>query len=94
MEYQVEGFKSVPEAVQWAQTNSFDVLLSDYYLDQGLHANDVLKAILEVKGKTFKSYVLTNYIDDNKMNELKQAGFNGVIDKPIDLAKFKSIVGV
>src|SRR5438045_50756 len=80
MEFQVEGFNNLPEAVEWAKNNSFDLLVSDYYLGKGLHAHDVLKALVEVKGKVFKSFVLTNYIDDHKVAELMQAGFNGIID--------------
>jgi CheY-like chemotaxis protein len=92
MEYEVEGFNTLPAALQWATTNSFDVLISDYHLGNGLHALDVLKAFTESKGKTFKSFVLTNYIDDHKIAELKQAGFNGVIDKPMELGKFKKLL--
>lgn len=88
-EFQVEGFTTKEEAVQWAKNNSFDVLLSDYYLSSGVHAHDVLKALLDLKGKTFKSFVVTNYVDSEKVNQLKQAGFNGVIDKPLDLKKVK-----
>lgn len=92
-EFQVEGFNKLPDALQWAKENPFDVLLSDYYLGNGVSAQDVLKALVDVRGKTFKSYVITNYIDDKKKAELRQAGFDGTIDKPLELAKFKNIVG-
>lgn len=93
-EFQVEGFTTLSEATEWAKNNSFDILISDYYLSKGQHALDVLKALTDLKGKTFKAYVLTNYIDDGKIAELKQAGYNGVIDKPIVMEKFKSAVGL
>ena len=94
LEFQVEGFNSLPEALVWAKANSFDVLLSDYYLDKQLHATDVLKALVEIKGKTFKPFILTNYIDDNQIAQLKSAGFYDIIEKPLSLEKFKSKIGL
>jgi len=94
MEFKAEGFKTLPEALEWAKGNSFDVLLSDYYVSDDVHAQDVLKAIVEIKGKTFKSVVLTNYLDPTKMEALRAAGFDGLIEKPLSLEKFKIILGV
>lgn len=93
LEHEVEGFTTVPEAVAWAQANSFDVLLSDYYLGTGVHAHDVIKALIAVKGKTFKAFVLSNHIDEKQAEDLKQVGFNGMIEKPLSLDKFKSVLG-
>jgi CheY-like chemotaxis protein len=93
-EFQIEGFTSLSEALEWAKHNSFDILVSDYYLGKGQHALDVFKALTDLKGKTFKAYVLTNYIDDGKIAELKQAGYDGIIDKPIVMEKFKKAVGL
>jgi CheY-like chemotaxis protein len=91
LEYQVEAFTSLPDATLWAQNNSFDVLLSDYYLGTGLHAQHVLEAISQAKGgKTFKAFVLSNHIDEKQAQEVKAAGFNAVIEKPLSLDKFKS----
>jgi CheY-like chemotaxis protein len=91
LEYQVEAFMSLPDATQWAQNNDFDVLLSDYYLGTGLHAHHVLEAIKGAKGgKTFKAFVLSNHIDERQHQELKAAGFNAIIEKPLSLEKFKS----
>jgi DNA-binding NtrC family response regulator len=87
--YQAEGFKTLPEAVEWAKANPFDVLLSDYYISKQVLAPDVLKAIIEVKGKTFKSFVLTNYIDQTKVAALKEAGFDSIIEKPLSLENIK-----
>ena len=94
LEFQVEGFTSLPESVAWAKSNSFDVLLSDYYLGTGLHAQHVLKELLAVKGKTFKSFVLSNHIDEKQALDLKEAGFDGIIEKPLSLDKFKSVLGL
>jgi DNA-binding NtrC family response regulator len=94
LEFQVEGFTNVPESVQWAKNNSFDVLLSDYYLGTGLHAQHVLKALLEVKPDGFKAFVLSNHIDETQALQLRQAGFHGIIEKPLSLEKFKAVVGL
>ena len=30
MEFQVEGFNTMPDAIQWAKNNPFDILVSDF----------------------------------------------------------------
>lgn len=89
MEYQAEGFNTLPEALEWARHNTFDILVSDYYLKDHQSAHDVLKAMREAKGNTFKSIVVTNYVENDKLSELKGAGFDGVIEKPLSLDNFK-----
>lgn len=93
-EFQTEGFNYVSEALEWAKNNSFDILLSDYYLDKNLDAQKALQMLVDLKGKTFKAFVLTNYVDNNKIAELKAAGFEGVIEKPLTLDKFKKAAGI
>jgi DNA-binding NarL/FixJ family response regulator len=77
--------------MEWAKTNPFDVLISDYYIDDRVSAEDVLKAFIDLKGKTFKSYVLTNYLDSKKTAELKNGGFDGILSKPISLEMIKEV---
>jgi DNA-binding NtrC family response regulator len=89
MEYQADGFNTIAEALEWAKNNPFDVLVSDYYLKDHQSAHDVLKSMREAKGNTFKSIVVTNYVENDKLSELKGAGFDGVIEKPLSLDKFK-----
>ena len=93
MEFQVEGFNTLQEALEWAKSNSFDILVSDYYLKDHQSAHDVLKAMREAKGNTFKSVVVTNFVESDKLSELKGAGFDGVIEKPLSLEKFKQALG-
>jgi DNA-binding NtrC family response regulator len=93
LEFQVEGFTSVSEAVKWSQSNAFDVLLSDYYMGNGIHAHDVLRAIVAVKKVPFKAVVLSNHIDGEQAEALKKAGFSAIIEKPITLEKFRETVG-
>jgi DNA-binding NtrC family response regulator len=93
LEYQAEGFKTLPEALEWAKVNPFDVLISDYYISKQINAADVLKAFLEVKGKTFRAFVLTNYIDQSKVAALIEAGFDSVIEKPLSVENIKKALG-
>lgn len=92
MEYQAEGFNTLTDALEWAKSNSFEILISDYYLKDHQSAYDVLKAFRELKLKSFKSLVITNFVDNDKITELKSAGFDGVIEKPISLEKFKEVL--
>jgi CheY-like chemotaxis protein len=89
MEHQAEAFKTLPEAVEWAKVNDFDVLLSDNYISNNVQAADVLKALVAVKGKTFKAVVLTNHADDQTKAMVLGAGFDGIMDKPLSLDKLK-----
>lgn len=91
IEYDVEGFTSVQDAVQWARSNRFDVLLSDYYLGQGMHAHDVLQAI-GAAAAGFRAIVLSNHIDDEQAKSLRKAGFSAILEKPVTLEKFKDAV--
>jgi DNA-binding NtrC family response regulator len=90
LEFEAEGFTTKEDAVQWATHNSFEVVLIDYYLGPDIHAHDVLKELVSLKGNTFKAYVLTNYVDENQIQELRKAGFADIIEKPFTLEKFKS----
>jgi DNA-binding NtrC family response regulator len=92
-EFQVEGFNSIPDAMQWAKSHSFEILISDYYLGGGLHAHDLLNDLIKLKGKVFRAFVITNFIDASKTAELKKAGFDGILEKPISLENFKKIAG-
>jgi DNA-binding response OmpR family regulator len=89
MEFEVEGFSTLEEAVLWSKSNSFDVVLIDYYLGPDLFAHHVLKELHALKGKNFKAFVLSNHVDDNQSRELKEAGFDDIIYKPLTLDKFK-----
>jgi CheY-like chemotaxis protein len=92
LEYQVEGFTSMNEALPWATENTFDIALIDYYLGPNLYAHMVLKELLAIKGSTFKAFVLSNFVDDKQIRELKDAGFADVIYKPLTLEKFKAVL--
>jgi CheY-like chemotaxis protein len=94
MEFQAEAFKTVSEAVEWAKINDFDVLLSDNYVANNVQAADVLNALVAIKGKTFKSVVLTNHVDDQITATILAAGFDGIIDKPLSLDKLKKAAGL
>jgi DNA-binding NtrC family response regulator len=92
LQYEVEGFTNLADTVNWAKQNTFDVVLIDYYLGDGLHAQDVLRELITLKGKSFQAFVLSNYVDGNQVKALKEAGFTEVIFKPFTLEKFKELL--
>jgi DNA-binding NtrC family response regulator len=92
LEFEVAGFTSITEATNWAKSNSFDVALIDYYLGHGVHAHDVLRDLFAIKGKTFRAFVLSNYVDGKQVQQLKEAGFADVIFKPFTIEKFKDLL--
>jgi CheY-like chemotaxis protein len=92
LEYQVEGFTTMNEALAWAGPNSFEVALIDYYLGPNLYAHTVLKELQTLKGTTFKAFVLSNFVDDKQVRELKDSGFSDIIYKPLTLEKFKLVL--
>ena len=93
-EFEVQGFNSINDAIGWAQSNSFDILVSDYFLGGNKYASDLLKDLKSQYQNNFKAYVLTNHLDDEKKQELISAGFLAVIEKPITLEKFKQETGI
>lgn len=92
LEYEVEGFTEVDDMLKWVKDNPFDVLLCDFYLDKGLTAHHVLKEITSIREKTFKALVLSNHIDSKQAMDLTAAGFDGIIEKPLNLEQFKSTI--
>ena len=92
LEFDVAGFTSIKEATNWARQNDFDVAVIDYYLAPGVYAHHFLNELKSIKGNNFKSYVVSNYIDGKQSAELKQAGFTGIIYKPLTLEGFKEKV--
>jgi len=85
-EFRVEGFTTMEEAVAWSSANDFDAILIDYYLGPDTYATHVLKALQALKPLPIRNaYVLSNYVNNAQASELRAAGFEGVIDKPISL---------
>jgi response regulator RpfG family c-di-GMP phosphodiesterase len=89
LEFDVAGFTSVKEATSWAQQNDFDVAIIDYYLGPGVYANHFLQQLKSIKGNNFKSFVVSNYVDEKQSAELRAAGFTEIIYKPLTLEGFK-----
>ncbi|MFD0999606.1 response regulator [Ohtaekwangia kribbensis] len=89
LEFDTTGIASYGQALQWAKENHFDVVLIDYYLEDGKLGKDMLRELLAIKGKAFKPYLLTNYVDGQEYEGLKRDGFLAIIEKPLTLEKFK-----
>jgi len=92
LEYETEGFSSIQEAVQWAGLHDFDIALIDYYLGHNIYAHDALQKLIEVKGKRFEAFVLSNFVDQKQSEALIQAGFKDIIYKPLTVEMFKSVL--
>ena len=89
MEFDVTAFTTSEETLQWARQNDFDVALIDYYLGPDL-GSQLLKSIVSEKGKTFKAFLLTNFVDPQQVLSLKAEGFDDVIFKPLNTEKLKA----
>ena len=89
LEFETEGFTNIKDAINWVEQNDFDVAVIDYYLGPGVFATDLLKQLFKIKGQTFKSFVVSNYVDGKQLQELKDAGFTDSINKPLTLEMFK-----
>lgn len=89
LEFETEGFTSIKDAISWVEQNDFDVAVIDYYLGPGIVATDLLKQLIKIKGQTFRSFVVSNYVDGKQLQELKAAGFTDTINKPLTLEMFK-----
>lgn len=93
-EYQVEGFTSVDEAVKWAGNHSFDAVLIDYYLEPGTNAPEALAALRKAcKDPIRNAFVLSSYVDHSQLRSLTDAGFSGVIGKPVSLDAVRARIG-
>ena len=89
LEFDVTAFTTSSETLQWVKENDFDVALIDYYLGPDL-GSQLLKSIVAAKGKTFKAFLLTNFVDPQQVLALKAEGFDQVIFKPLNTEKLKA----
>lgn len=90
VEFDVEGFTSQAETLTWAKQNDFDVALIDYYLGPNLFAGNLLAELRKIKDKPFTAFVLTSFVNEKQIQELRNAGFKEVISKPLSLESFKT----
>jgi CheY-like chemotaxis protein len=90
-EYEVTAFATAAECLAWAQDNTFDIALIDYYLGPDL-GSDVLKQLVALKGQSFRAFLLTNFVDPQQVLALKAEGFDDVIFKPLNAEKLKTLL--
>jgi CheY-like chemotaxis protein len=94
-EFEVEGFTSLKDCVLWASQNEFDAVLIDYYLGTDTYATHALAALQKVKSAPIRhAFVLSSFVDTKQQAELKKAGFEDVISKPISLDIVRAKLGV
>jgi CheY-like chemotaxis protein len=89
VEFEVEGFTTQVETLNWAKQNDFDVALIDYYLGPNLFAGKLLAELRKVKNTPFTAFVLTSFVNEKQIQELRNDGFKEVISKPLSLESFK-----
>jgi CheY-like chemotaxis protein len=89
LEFDVTAFTTSAESLEWAAQNDFDIALIDYYLGPDL-GSQLLKDIVAKKGKNFKAFLLTNFVDPQQVLSLKAEGFDDVIFKPLSTDKLKA----
>jgi DNA-binding NarL/FixJ family response regulator len=91
--FDVVGFSSPKEAMDWVQQNTFDIAIIDYYLENYTTGSTILKQLQAIKGPVFKAFLLTNFIDDAQIAEMKKEGFHEVMFKPLTLEGLKEKLG-
>jgi len=89
LEFDVVAFSTSTEMLAWAKENKFDIALIDYYLGPDL-GSEVLKSLVAERGKDFKAFLLTNFVDPQQVLALKAEGFDDVIFKPLNTEKLKA----
>jgi CheY-like chemotaxis protein len=90
LEFDVTAFTTSAESLEWAKENEFDVALIDYYLGPDLGSQLLKNILAEKKVKTFKAFLLTNFVDPQQVLALKAEGFDQVIFKPLNPEKLKA----
>ena len=87
-DFEVTGFTSPREAIEWCTSNPFDVAIIDYYLDNGVLGIHVLKDLRKISN-SFKAILLTNHLEEDQAKEMVGAGFDKIVYKPVSLEKVK-----
>ncbi|MBW2591592.1 MAG: response regulator [Deltaproteobacteria bacterium] len=90
MGYEVTVVESSEDALGLIEKEYFPVIITDLLL-MGIDGVE-LAEILQRKNKKSKVFALSGHIDLYDSEKLKNAGFSGLIKKPIDIGEIKKII--
>lgn len=87
--YVVERRATVAQALESVRTTSFDLLLSDIGLPDGTG----IELLHEVrKHSSLPAIALTGYGTDQDASEYKEAGFDGMLIKPVNFQRLVALI--
>ncbi len=90
-DYNVETYTSVSEALGFAESNSFDLVISDYLMPQ-MDGISFLAKIKEIKPQAPR-ILLTGYADkENAIKGINEVGLFQYIEKPWDNEQLRLII--
>ena len=90
-DYDVETFTSANEALEFAQNNDFDLVISDYLMPE-MDGITFLGKIKEVKNEAPR-ILLTGYADkENAIKGINEVGLFQYIEKPWDNEQLRLII--
>ncbi|HIG46016.1 MAG TPA: response regulator [candidate division Zixibacteria bacterium] len=90
-DYDVESFSSVNEALGFAESNSFDLVISDYLMPE-MDGITFLAKIKEIKPQAPR-ILLTGYADkENAIKGINEVGLFQYIEKPWDNEQLRLVI--
>jgi CheY-like chemotaxis protein len=88
--YQTTAVASAREAIEKLQSNTFDILLCDYSLEEKRTGLEVVE-LARRKNPAAPSILLTGYANQDTVEIAEKAGV-GVLFKPIDIEEFLAAI--
>lgn len=87
--YHVETAASVKDALKTAQTQQFELMISDLGLPDGT-GSELMRQVLQKQA--LKGIALTGFDSPDDVNGALNAGFHSHLTKPVDLDKLESAI--
>ena len=91
MGYEVTVVENSEDALTLAREKYFPVIITDLLL-MGMDGVEFCE-ILRRKNKESKVFALSGHIDLYDAEKFKNAGFSGLLKKPIDIGEIKKVIG-
>jgi CheY-like chemotaxis protein len=82
--FHVVTLSSRVEAIAYCKVNSPDIVLINATLCVSMDCIDLLVALRKY-APSFRAFVTTSFMTEDRVTLLKQAGFEGVLRKPLNL---------